>query len=56
MQDARRLRREAVQHPFGAMKARTGRHTSSPKRFQKVLADILTRVMNIVVRSTPLRL
>ena len=32
---AMRQRRETVEHPFGTMKARMGRHTSSPKRFQK---------------------
>ncbi|MEH2540629.1 hypothetical protein V1278_006354 [Bradyrhizobium sp. AZCC 1577] len=32
---AMRVRRETVEHPFGTMKARMGRHTSSPKRFQK---------------------
>jgi hypothetical protein len=30
-----RQRRETVEHPFGTMKARWERHTSSPKRFQK---------------------
>jgi hypothetical protein len=28
-------RRETVEHPFGTMKARMGRHTSSLKRFQR---------------------
>ena len=53
---AMRLRRETVEHPFGSMKARMGRHTSSPKTLPKVAAEMalsvlaynLTRVMNIV--------
>ena len=62
MQDARRLRRETVQHPFGTMKARMGPIHFLTERFQKltaemvlsVLADNLTRVMNIA-RTKPLR-
>ncbi len=32
---AMRQRRETVEHPFGTMRPAWGRHTSSPKRFQK---------------------
>jgi IS5 family transposase len=53
---AMRLRRETVEHPFGAMKARMGATHFLTKTLAKVTAEMalsvlaynLTRVMNIV--------